>query len=249
VRRQGVTVEKGSSSFLQVLAFYSPDGRFDDLYTSNYVTLNVLDALKRMPRHHQRADLRRQGLRDAHLAQARPHGAAEGITARRRRRARSTSRTRSSRPARSGQAPTGGAQEMVYTITTQGPPVRGRASSRTSSSAPTPDGTAMRLRDVARVELGAKDYDFKSARINGKPATLVGVFLQPGANALDVGQGCARPWPIWPKRFPEGLTYKVPYDTTRFVEVSIREVLKTLARPWCWCSWWCSCSCRTGAPR
>ena len=49
VRRQGVTVEKGSSAFLQVLAFYSPDGRFDDLFTSNYVTLNVLDALKRVP--------------------------------------------------------------------------------------------------------------------------------------------------------------------------------------------------------
>ncbi len=77
VRRQGVTVEKGSSSFLQVLAFTSPDGSRDDLFISNYVTLNVLDALKRIPGHDQRADLRRQGLRDAHLGAPRPPRAAE----------------------------------------------------------------------------------------------------------------------------------------------------------------------------
>ncbi len=77
VRRQGVTVEKGSSAFLQVLAFYSPDGRRDDLFISNYVTLNVLDDAEARAGHHQRADLRRQGLRDAHLGAARPPGAAQ----------------------------------------------------------------------------------------------------------------------------------------------------------------------------
>ena len=86
----------------------------------------------------------------------------------------------------------------------------------------------MRLTDVARVELGSKDYEF-IGRINGKPATLVGIFLQPGANALDVAEdGQAHEVAELAKRFPEGLAYSVPYDTTRFVEVSIREVVKTL---------------------
>src|SRR5204863_412943 len=81
-----------------------------------------------------------------------------------------------------GQAPTGGTQEMVYTITTQGrladPKQFEEIIVRSDG-----DGSAVRLKDVARVELGSKDYDF-IGRINGKPATLVGVFLQPGANAL-----------------------------------------------------------------
>jgi len=76
VRRQGVTVQKGSSAFLQVLAFYSPDGRYENLAISNFVTLNVLDAAEARPRNDECADLRRQGLRDAHLGEARsPHAA------------------------------------------------------------------------------------------------------------------------------------------------------------------------------
>ena len=107
----------------------------------------------------------------------------------------------------------------------------------------------MRLKDVARVELGSKDYDF-IGRINGKPATLVGVFLQPGANALDVARGGeAHRGASWPSAFPTGSTYSVPYDTTRFVKVSIHEVVKTLLRRWCWCSRWCISSCRAGARR
>ena len=102
------------------------------------------------------------------------------------------------------------------------------ASSRTSSSAPNPDGSTLRLKDVARVELGSKDYDF-IGRVNGKPATLVGIFLQPGANALEVGERRAsRPSPSSPSASRRASTYSVPYDTTRFVEVSIREVVKTL---------------------
>ncbi|MDP3421662.1 MAG: efflux RND transporter permease subunit, partial [Thiobacillus sp.] len=89
------------------------------------------------------------------------------------------------------------------------------------------DGSLLRLKDLARVELGSKDYDFNGL-YNGKPATLVGIFLQPGANALDVGDEVKRTVDEMKKSFPEGLDYAVPYDTTRFVEVSIREVVKTL---------------------
>ena len=135
--------------------------------------------------HDERADLRRQGLRDAHLAPARPHGAAQA-DARPTSPPRSTSRTRSSRPARSGQTPIGGKQDLVYTITTRGrladPKEFGQIIVRAN-----PDGSTVRLSDVARVELGSKDYDF-IGRYNGHEATLVGIFLSPGANALSVAK-------------------------------------------------------------
>lgn len=225
VRRQGVTVEKGSSSFLQVLAFYSPDGRYDDLYTSNYVTLNVLDQLKRVP---GTTNVQIFGAKDyAMRVWLKPDKLAQlklttsDIT-------RAVNEQNAQFAAgKVGQSPTGGPQELVYTITTQG---------RLSEPAQfediivrsNPDGSAVRLRDVARVELGGKDYDFVG-RINGKPATLVGIFLQPGANALDVAGDVKATMKTLSSRFPQGLTYSIPYDTTRFVEVSIREVLITLA--------------------
>ena len=225
VRRQGVTVEKGSSSFLQVLAFYSPDGRYDDIYTSNYVTLNVLDALKRVPGTTNvqifgaKDYAMRIWLKPDKLAQLKLTTADV---------ARAVNEQNAQFAAgKVGQSPTGGPQELVYTITTQG---------RLSEPAQfeeiivrsNPDGSAVRLRDVARVELGGKDYDF-IGRINGKPATLVGIFLQPGANALDVANEVKSTMRGLSKRFPDGFTYSIPYDTTRFVEVSIREVVKTLA--------------------
>jgi hypothetical protein len=151
VRRQGVTVEPGSSAFLQVLAFYSPDGRYDDLYTSNYVTLNVLDRLKRLPGNDQRADLRRQGLRHAHLAEARPHAQLKltPATSPRDQRAERAVRRRQGRPVADRRG-----QDLVYTITS-----KGRLSDRRSSRIivrANPDGSTVRLRDVARVELGSR---------------------------------------------------------------------------------------------
>src|SRR5260221_7920912 len=95
-----------------------------------------------------------------------------------------------------------------------------------------PDGSSLKLKDVARVELASKDYEF-IGRINGKEATLVGVFLQPGANALAVAGEVKRTAADIAKRFPAGLTYSVPYDTTRFVEVSIKEVVETLLIAMC----------------
>ncbi len=225
VRRQGVTVEKGSSSFLQVFAFYSPDGRYDDLFTSNYVTLNVLDALKRIPGTTNvqifgaKDYAIRIWLRPDRLAQLRL--TTEDI-------ARAVNEQNAQFAAgKVGQSPTGGHQELVYTITTKGRLADPREFENIVLRAGS-DGSILRLRDVARVELGSKDYDFVG-RYNGQPATLVGIFLQPGANALDVAQEVKRTVKELSARFPEGLTYALPYDTTRFVEVSIREVVKTLA--------------------
>ncbi len=224
VRRQGVTVEKGSSSFLQVLAFYSPDGRYDDLYTSNYVTLNVLDRLKRIP---GTTNVQIFGAKDyAMRIWVRPDRLAQlKIT---------TSDIVSAineqnaqfAAGKIGQSPAGGPQELVYTITTKGR-LSEPAEFENIVLRANPDGSNLRLKDVARVELGSKDYEFMG-RVNGKSATLVGIFLQPGANALATAERVKGTVAELAQRFPEGLEQRVVYDTTRFVEVSIREVLKTL---------------------
>jgi HAE1 family hydrophobic/amphiphilic exporter-1/multidrug efflux pump len=91
-----------------------------------------------------------------------------------------------------------------------------------------PDGSTLRLKDVTRVELASRDNDF-IGRINGKSATLVGIFLLPGANALEVAGNVKKTVSGLAERFPSGFTYSIPYDTTRFVEVSIRKVVITLA--------------------
>jgi len=224
VRRQGVTVEKGSSSFLQVLAFYSPDGRFDDLYTSNYVTLNVLDRLKRIP---GTTNVQIFGAKDyAMRIWVRPDRLAQlklttgdVIAAIREQNAQFAA-------GKVGQAPYSGDQELVYTITALGRLADASEFENIIVRANS-DGSTIRLRDVARVELGSKDYEF-IGRYNGKSATLVGIFLQPGANALEVAGVVKDTVAEMAERFPAGLAYAIPYDTTRFVEVSIREVLKTL---------------------
>ncbi|MEO8102734.1 MAG: multidrug efflux RND transporter permease subunit [Betaproteobacteria bacterium] len=225
VRRQGVNVEKGSSAFLQVIAFFSPDGRFNDLYTSNYVTMNVLDSLKRVP-----------GTTNVQIFGAKDYAMRIWLKPDRMTQLKVTvdevARALNEQNAqfaagKIGQAPNGGGQDMVYTVTTRGrlATVEEFENVIVRSNA---DGNALRLKNIARVELGSKDYDFMG-RINGKPATLVGVFLQPGANALDVANEVKKTLATAKERFPAGLDYSVPYDTTRFVEVSIREVLKTLA--------------------
>ncbi len=224
VRRQGVTVEKGSSSFLIVYGFFSPDGRFDDLYTSNYVTLNVLDYLKRVPGTTNvqifgaKDYAMRIWLRPDRLAQLQltPEDVGRAIA----------EQNAQFAAGKIGQTPTGGPQEMVYTITTRGRLADPKEFEEIIVRA-VPGGATVRLRDVARVELGSKDYEF-IGRVNGRPATLVGIFLQPGANALDVAAGCNAVMTDLAKRFPEGLAYANVYDTTRFVEVSIRAVVKTL---------------------
>ncbi|QGX38361.1 efflux RND transporter permease subunit [Permianibacter aggregans] len=224
VRRQGVTVEKGSSSFLQVLAFYSPNDRFDDLYTSNYVTLNVLDRLKRIP---GTTGVQIFGAKDyAMRIWIKPDVLARlQLTTADVARAIGEQNSQFA-PGKIGQPPIQNDQSLVYTITTQGrlSDVNQFEQIIVRANA---DGSVLRLKDVATVELGSKDYEF-IGRINGKSATLVGIFLQPGANALSVADEVNATVAELARSFPDGFTYSVPYDTTRFVEVSIREVGKTL---------------------
>jgi len=224
VRRQGIQVEKSSSSFLQVLAFTSPDGRYDDLYTSNYVTLNVLDVLKRVPGTTNvqifgaKDYAMRVWLKPDRLAQLRLTTAdvARAIN----------EQNAQYAVGRIGQPPTPSGQELALTVNTKGR-LASVAEFENIVVRANPDGSLLKLRDVARIELGAKDYDF-IGRLSGKPATLVGIFLKPGANALDVAEDVKKTLAELSTRFPDGLTVDVPYDTTDFVQVSIREVLKTL---------------------
>jgi multidrug efflux pump len=223
-RRQGVVVEKGSQSFLQVIAIYSPDGSRDGLFTSNYTTLNILDQIKRVPGTTNvqifgaKDYAMRIWLQPDRLAQLRmsPGDVARAIN----------EQNAQFAAGKVGEPPTGGGQELVYTVTT-----RGRLSEPAEFEniilRANPDGSRLRLKDVARVELASRDYGF-IGRVNNRDATLIGVFLQPSANALDVAKAVNETMKNLEARFPSGLKQDVVYDTTRFVEVSIREVMITL---------------------
>ncbi|MEH6394768.1 efflux RND transporter permease subunit [Pseudoalteromonas sp.] len=224
-RRQGVVVQKGSSSFLQVHAFYSPDGSRDSLWTSNYVTLNILDRIKRIP---GTTSVQIFGAKDyAMRIWLRPDVMSQlGVTVEE---VAGAIRSQNSQYAAGsiGATPTSqSAQELVYSVTAQGrlsePEQFEEIIIRSNL-----DGSSLRLKDIARVELGAKDYNFRGT-INGKEAVLLGIFLQPGANALDVAAEVNGVLAQVTQQFPTGLAHLNSYDTTRFVEVSIREVVITL---------------------
>src|SRR6266571_2716697 len=224
VRRQGVTVQKGSSAFLQVLAFYSPDGRYDNLAISNFVTLNVLDALKRVP-----------GTTNVQIFGAKDYAMRIWVRPDRLTQLRLTpgdliralnEQNAQFAAGKVGQSPSAGPQELVYTITTKGRLADPKEFENIIVRA-NPDGSTLRLKDVARVELASKDYEF-IGRLNGRETTLIGVFLLPGANALKVADDVVKTVNEIQPRFPPGMVYSVPYDTTRFVKVSIREVVITL---------------------
>ncbi|SMH62515.1 efflux RND transporter permease subunit [Azospirillum agricola] len=223
VRRQGVTVRKRSTSILQVVTMSSPDKRYDPVYVSNYALLNVIDDLKRTP-----------GVGDASLFGAKDY--AMRIWLRPDKLARfdltpsdvaAAVREQNSQFAAGsfGQEPMATPQAFTYSVTTPGrlldPEEFGNIILRADSN-----GAALRLKDVARVELGAQDYNF-SATYNGSPAVAIGVYLQPGANALATAEAVRAKMAEVAKRFPEGVAYSIPFDTTKFVQVSIDEVIHT----------------------
>ncbi|HYC38420.1 MAG TPA: multidrug efflux RND transporter permease subunit [Usitatibacter sp.] len=225
VRRQGVTVQKGSSAFLQVLAFYSPDNSLGDIFISNYVTLNILDEVKRVPGTTQvqifgsKDYAMRIWVRPDRLAQLKltPGDIVRVLN----------EQNAQFAAGKVGEPPAPGGQELVYNVTT-----KGRLSEVSEFEnivvRANGDGSLLRLKDVARVELAGKDYSF-IGKYNGKPAILMGVFLQPGANQIEVGDAVKKRLAELSQRFPKGLAYVVPFDTTMFVKVSIREVIITLA--------------------
>ncbi|MFZ6722516.1 efflux RND transporter permease subunit [Undibacterium sp. Ji49W] len=224
VRRQGVTVSKSSSNFLVVAALFSPDNRYDALYLSNYATQNVLDALKRVP---GTTNIQIFGAKDyAMRIWMRPDRMAQlGVTVA----DISNAITEQNAQYAAGKvgAPPNNTEELTMTVTAKGRLLEPSEFANIIIKS-AKGGSAIRISDVARVELGSKDYNLYG-RVNGHPSANIGVFLQTGANALETRKAVEQTLKDLKAKFPEGMEYATPYDTTPFVTESIAEVLKTLA--------------------
>jgi hydrophobe/amphiphile efflux-1 (HAE1) family protein len=224
VKRNGVTVKKKSSALLGVIAVYSPKRTYDTLFVSNYATINLLDAIRSTP-----------GVGDAALFGAQDYamrawvrtdaltglGLTTGdiVTA-------IQSQNAQAAVGRIGARPISDDQQLQLNIQTKGrltsPQEFEKIVVRTN-----PDGSVLRLSDVARIELGAANLD-RDMRLNGGPAVLIGIYQAPGANALSVLNAVKKTVGELARTFPEDLAWKVTYDPTAFVTATIHEVQKTL---------------------
>lgn len=224
VQRAGVKVNKKSSSILKVIALYSGDSSQDTVFIANYGLINVLDELARLP-----------GVGEARLFGAKDYSMRIWLDPNKLAQYELTpgnvyqtiqSQNSQFATGRFGQEPMTNDQAFTYTVTTKGrlsePEEFENIILRAGS-----DGNSLRLKDVARIELGAQDYAF-NATYDGNPAVPIGVFLKPGANALETSDLVDATLAKLSESFPEGLDYEVPYDTTTFVKVSIEKVIYTL---------------------
>lgn len=223
VRRQGVTVSKSSANFLVVAALFSPDNRYDALFLSNYATQNVLDALKRVP---GTTNVQIFGAKDyAMRIWMRPDRMAQlGVTVNDI--ANAVNEQNAQYAAGKVGAPPNNTEELTMTVTAKGRLLEPSEFANIIVKS-AKGGSAIRISDVARVELGSKDYNLYG-RVNGHPSANIGVFLQTGANALETRKAVEKTLQDLKAKFPEGMEYSTPYDTTPFVTESIAEVLKTL---------------------
>jgi hydrophobe/amphiphile efflux-1 (HAE1) family protein len=224
VRRNGVIVQKRSNDILQVVALESEKGRYNTLFLSNYASLNIADELKRIKGV---GDVTIFGAQDYSMrVWLKPDRMAQlGLT---------TSdvalaiRAQNAQNAagKIGQEPAPADQMLVYTVTAKGrlltPEEFGNIVIRASGP-----GGMLRLKDIANIELGAYSYD-QQVTLDGQPTIAMGIFLQTGANALEVAELVRGKMETLKKKFPEGMGYVIPFDTTLFVSASISEVVKTL---------------------
>ncbi|SNR85972.1 multidrug efflux pump [Methylobacillus rhizosphaerae] len=225
VRRTGVVVQKRSNDILMALMLISPNKTYDPLYLSNYATLNVLDELKRTKGV---GDATVFGTQDyAMRIWLRPDRMAQlGVT---------TSDISAAIAAqnaqyaagRIGQDPAPDDQQLVYTVTAKGRLVDPEQFANIIIKANGPRGV-LYLKDVARVELGAQNYNIRTT-LDGQPGVGIPVFLQTGANALETAEAIKAKMEELKQRFPEDMDYRIPYDTSDFVKASIGEVVHTLA--------------------
>jgi len=225
VRRNGLIVQKKSNDILLVVMLTSKDTKHDRLFLSNYATLNVLDELKRV-----------KGVGDALIfggqdyamrVWLRPDRMAQlGVSTSDISAAISTQNNQYA-AGKIGQEPAPADQQLVYTVTAKGRLVDPEQFGNIIIKA---DGTRglLYLKDVARIELGAQSYNVTSA-LNGQTGVAIPIFLQSGANALDTAKGIKSKVEELKARFPEGMHYTIPYDTSDFVKATIKEVFKTFA--------------------
>ncbi|MEX5686206.1 efflux RND transporter permease subunit [Pseudomonas silesiensis] len=224
VQSQGIQVQKKSSAFMMVLAVYSAGDRYDSTYVANYANLYILDAIKRIPGANQASIFgtpdyaMRIWLKPDRMAQL-------GITAADVQKA-VTNQNQQFAVGRVGQSPTGQAVEQSFAVTTKGRLTEPAEFENIILRASNDGAAIVRLKDIGRAELGQKDYSLRST-YQGRPATLIAVYQQPGANALDVSAAVTSTLAQMKTTFPEGIEYKIVMDTTAFTRASISEVIHT----------------------
>ncbi|WP_417069079.1 efflux RND transporter permease subunit [Niveibacterium terrae] len=223
VRQNGVLVQKRSNDILLMLALRSSDGKKDSLYLSNYATLNMVDEIKRIKGV---GDVNVFGSSYAMRVWLKPDRMAQlGVTASDIATAISGQNVQFA-AGKIGASPSQPGQSLVYTVTARGrlidPGQFGNIIVRGDSKS-----GILRLRDVARVELGGQSYDVFT-QLDGKPSSGMAVYLQTGANALDTANAVKAWMAGYAKKLPQGIDYSLPYDTSTFVQSSINEVVQTL---------------------
>ena len=224
VQRIGLTVEKQSTNILLFAAVTSPDDRYDALYLSNYASLRIKDELSRLEGVGSvmvfgAGDYSMRIWLDPNQLKARGLTTSDVIDAIREQNVQVAA-------GQIGQSPAADRQDFQYAIN-----VRGRLEEVSEFERivvkSLPGGRMIRIKDVARVELGAQTYDM-SSQTAGKDCAAIGIFLQPGANALETAQRIKDRMADLEAAFPPGLAYEIPFDTTVFVKASIDEVVQTL---------------------
>ncbi len=223
VRRLGITVTKTRRNFLMFIALYSPDKSLSQVDLASYVAASVIDDLRRVP-----------GVGEAQLFGSeysmRLWVDPDKLAGYRLTPGDVISAVRAQNVLLAvgevNQPPAPRGMEYAATVITRGrlatPEEFGGVVVRAQS-----DGSLVRVRDVARVELGAQDYSI-FARLDGQPSAAVGIKVAPGANALDTAKAVRVRMEELERYFPKGLKWEVPYDTTPFIDISISEVVKTL---------------------
>src|SRR5438876_8328517 len=225
VVQQGVNVQKKSSSIMMLVAVYAKDDRYSADYVANYANVYVLDALKRVNGAGQAQIM---GVPDqAMRIWMNPDRMASlGITTTDIANAISQ-QNQLFGAGQIGQQPNAGPVELTFPVVTQGQYTDPRQYLNIILRASQDGSAIVRLGDVARAEIGLKQYIVDS-KLNGIPATFIAVYLQPGANGLIVSKAVRETLEQMKSRFPEGMDYLISLDTNDFVKLSIEEVIKTL---------------------
>ncbi|GJL68405.1 MAG: multidrug efflux RND transporter permease subunit [Nitrospirales bacterium] len=224
VKDYGVTIKKSTTSPLMLFSLYSPNGTYDEIFLANYAYVNINDPLSRSPGVGQVTIFgagqyaMRFWLEPDHLAKL-------GITVTEILDAIKKQNTVN--PAgQIGAQPVPQGQEFTYTVRSQGRLLNEEEFGQIIVRAD-PDGSIIRLKDVARVELGAQSYSM-IGRFNGKPSALIAVYQLPGSNAIDTVDRAKKLMEEMKERFPEDLDYAISLDTTLAVREGIKEIVHTL---------------------
>lgn len=224
VVRQGISVKKVSPDLVAVIALSSSDPRHDTVFLSNYAILRVIDNIKRLKgvgdayvfgQQNYSMRLILDPIRMAQLSLT-PTDIANVVR----------EQNRDFPAGMVGREPAPKGTELTIPVITQGRFTEVKDFEEMIVRA-LPNGSMVRLKDVAKIELGAQSYTLEG-RLNGKPNVFLLTFLSPGANALDMVKRVRKEMEEVAKSFPPGVSWDIPYDTTRFIEVSIEEVVKTL---------------------